>query len=158
MRTSFFRDPAAPSMSAGRSDAEQFVAAEDVQREVAVPLIVAVEESSELFPVQRVVGGVQIQHDLVRRALMGLKEDVHEEVQYRPAVHGDLLVAAVPSSPTGVSSRRLSVLLPARGLPWSCEPRPVLAEGVLLADEGSQERIVRRVVVVVEILVSSAKP
>ena len=43
--------------------AEQVIAAEDVQRKIAVVLVVAVEEAAELMAVDRVVGGVEVEHD-----------------------------------------------------------------------------------------------
>jgi hypothetical protein len=46
--------------------------AEDVERQVAVAVVVAVEEPPFLVAVQRVVGGVEIDHDLFGRSLTGL--------------------------------------------------------------------------------------
>ena len=36
------------------------------------------EETPFLLPVQRIVGGIQIQNDFFRRLLVGLKEDFHQ--------------------------------------------------------------------------------
>jgi hypothetical protein len=45
---------------------EQVPAAEDVERQVAVAIIVAVEEAAFLMPMDRVVGRVQVQDDVAR--------------------------------------------------------------------------------------------
>ena len=48
--------------------AQQMLTAEDVQRQVAVVVVVAVKEATFLMPVQRIIGGIQIQDDLARAA------------------------------------------------------------------------------------------
>jgi predicted ATP-dependent protease len=50
--------------------AQQLVAREDIQRQIAVAAVVAVEEALRLMAVKRNVGGVQVQHDLFRRTAM----------------------------------------------------------------------------------------
>ncbi len=72
--------------------------------------VVAVEEPALLAAVQRVVGGVEIEHDLRRRGGMGLQEQVH---QHSPA--------AASGTP---SSRRFSVLIPPAHAPG---PAPAAA-------------------------------
>jgi hypothetical protein len=49
--------------------AQQLLAAEHVQRQVAVAVVVAVEEAALLLAVQRVVGGVEVQHQFLGRDL-----------------------------------------------------------------------------------------
>jgi len=49
--------------------AQQLLTAEHVQRQVAVAVVVAVEEASLLLAVQRVVGGVEVQHQFLGRLL-----------------------------------------------------------------------------------------
>ena len=46
---------------------QQVTAAEHVQRQIAVAVVIAVEEPPFLMPVQRIVGGVEIKNDLPRR-------------------------------------------------------------------------------------------
>ena len=53
---------------------QQMTAAEDVQRQVAIAIIVAVEEPPFLVPVQRIVGGVEIEDDLLGRSPVGIQE------------------------------------------------------------------------------------
>ena len=44
--------------------AQQLVTGKDVQRQIAVAVVIAVEEPLRLMAVQRDIGGIQIQHDL----------------------------------------------------------------------------------------------
>ena len=60
---------------------------------MAVAVVVAVEEPPLLMPVQRVVGGVEVEHDLLRRALVGVEKQVDEQRLDRGAVVGDPAVA-----------------------------------------------------------------
>src|SRR5947209_12375485 len=48
--------------------AQQMIAREDVQRQIAVMAIVAVKEASFLFAVEWIVAGIQIEHHLRRRS------------------------------------------------------------------------------------------
>ena len=43
---------------------QQLVTGEDIQRQIAVAVVVAVEEPLRLMAVERDVGGVQVEHDL----------------------------------------------------------------------------------------------
>ena len=50
---------------------QQLVAAEDVQRQEAVVVVVAVEEAPLLVAVHGVVGGVEVEDQVLRRARRG---------------------------------------------------------------------------------------
>ena len=50
--------------------------AKNVERQVAVATVVAVEEPPFLFPMQRIVGGVEIEDDLLRRRLCASRNSV----------------------------------------------------------------------------------
>jgi hypothetical protein len=59
---------------------QQKRSAEDAQREIAIVTVIALEETSFLLPVQRIVGSVgsvEIQNDFVRRLPVGFQEDLH---------------------------------------------------------------------------------
>ena len=58
---------------------EQRVAAEDVQGEVAIAIVEAVEEATFLFAVDWIVGGVEVEDDLFERFGMSTKELVDEK-------------------------------------------------------------------------------
>ena len=60
--------------------------------------VVAMEEAPFLLPVQRIVGGIQIQNDFFRRFLVGLQEDLHQQAIYSGSViQHDLFVALLPT-------------------------------------------------------------
>ena len=52
--------------------------AEDVERQIAVAVVVAVEEPTFLVPVQRIVGRIEVEHDLLRRLGVGVEKQVDE--------------------------------------------------------------------------------
>ena len=58
-------------------------------------IIVTVEEAAELVAVDRIVGGVEVEHDPVGRSAVGLEEEGHEEAFDIVGAAGDLLVPAV---------------------------------------------------------------
>ena len=70
------------------------IAAEHVERQVAVAVVIAVEETALLAPVQGIVGGVQVQGDPLRRPPVGVQEQIDEQgLDGRPVV-ADPVVAA----------------------------------------------------------------
>jgi len=71
---------------------------------------------------QRRVGGIQVQHDLARCARMRFQKEVDQQFVERFGGIVDLVVAFRAGEPTGVSSKRFSVLLPASGSPKSFFP------------------------------------
>jgi hypothetical protein len=68
-------------------------AGEDVQRQVAVFVVVAVKEAPLLLAVQFHVGGVQVEHDLLRRRLEGLQKHCDQQRVQAVLPVRDLLVA-----------------------------------------------------------------
>ena len=67
---------------------QQMPAAEDVERQIAVAVVIAVEEAPFLMAVQRVVGGVEIEDDLLRRAAVRLQKQIDEQRLDRRRDHG----------------------------------------------------------------------
>lgn len=49
--------------------AQQVLAAEHIQWQIAVAVVIAMKEAAFLLAVQRVVGGVEVQHEFFGRAL-----------------------------------------------------------------------------------------
>ena len=72
---------------------QQLLAAEHVERQIAVAVVVAVEEPSLLPAVHRIIGGVEIEHQLLGRLRVRVEEEVHEQRLDRRAVVGDPAVA-----------------------------------------------------------------
>src|ERR1700730_2168683 len=55
---------------------QQMPAAEHIERQIAVVVVIAVEKTAFLMAVQRVVGGVKVEGDLRRRCRMGVEKDI----------------------------------------------------------------------------------
>ncbi len=72
--------------------AQQMLPREDVQREITVVAVVTVKEPAFLLAMDRVVGRIQIQHDLLGRRFVGLHEGIHHPAVDPVRVHRDLLV------------------------------------------------------------------
>ena len=123
-------------------------AAEDVERQVAVAVAVAVEEPPLLVAVDRVVCGVEVEHDLLRRALVGVEEQLHEQCLDRRAIMGDPAVAA---------GCRRAVLEPVqRALAGERRAAPV--PRLEPAERHPEHRIVAQPVVVDQVLVAERDP
>ena len=101
-------------------------AAEHVERQVAVAVVIAVKEPAFLVAVQRVVGRVEVEHDLARRFLMGVEKQLDEQPLDRRSIVVDLVIARRPFVWPGACSRRFSVLLLASGE----GPRPSRSNGL----------------------------
>jgi len=125
-------------VGAPQPSAQQVRAAEDIERQVAVAAVVAVEEAALLLPMERIVGRVQVQDDLLRGLLMSRQKNLDQK-----AVHGFGIDRDLPylSWATAPHSSRFKVLLPASGLPRSCSWRRSLPVGsalpTIVASKGS---------------------
>src|SRR3984893_4440649 len=69
-------------------------AAEDVERQVAVAVVITVEEALLLMPVQGVVSGVEIEDDLLWRRGVRFEEEVDEQAFDLCPVIADLVIAS----------------------------------------------------------------
>ena len=67
---------------------QQMPAAEDVERQVAVAVVIAVEEPAFLMAMQRIVGRIEIEHDLPWRLRVRLEEQIDEHGLDRPPGRG----------------------------------------------------------------------
>jgi hypothetical protein len=83
----------AVGIGAAQAGDEQVLAAEDIEREVAVVAVVAVEEAAFLMTVDGVVGRVEIEDDLLGRVGVRLQEQLDEEPLDRRLVMRDLVIA-----------------------------------------------------------------
>ena len=57
--------------------------------------VISMKESPFLVPVHRIVGRVQVEHDLGRRRGVRLQKNLHQQTVHRLRVEGNLLVALV---------------------------------------------------------------
>ena len=67
-------------------------AAEDVERQIAVAVVVTVEVPTLLLAVERIVGGVEVDLDADRRLAMGIEKDIDKQPLDRRAVVIELVV------------------------------------------------------------------
>ena len=120
-------------------------AAEHVERQIAPAVVVAVEEPALLVAVQRIVGGVKVENDLLGRRAVRLQEDIDEDALQRLRVVTDLMVA-VAALPRRVF-QPVDRALPRQG-------RAILALRLQLVGEQRQHRITAKDIVVVDVLVA----
>ena len=78
-RDLFNRPGAGIDVGAPQLGGQEMPAAEDVKRQIAVAVVVAVEEAAFLVAVQRIVGGVEIEDDLLGRPPCAVQEQTHEQ-------------------------------------------------------------------------------
>src|SRR5437588_8026437 len=113
-------------------------AAEDVQRQIAIAIVVAVKEPTLLMPVQRIVGGSEIGDDLLWRMVVRLHEQIDKQRLDPGAVPGDPMIAgrlyAAPLEPVECA--------------LAGQRRTILATGRQLAGQHRHGRVVAQLVVV----------
>ena len=141
----------APSLPATNSHtsagpAWQVPAAEHIERQIAVFVVVCVIEAALLHAVQRDVGIVEIEHDLARRPLMRLKEEIDQ--QRIDLYWSQSIFLYFSLCRSGVCSTRLSVLLPAKASQFE------RSTGGQLPGQRLEYWILAQLVVVVEVLIA----
>src|SRR3984893_3393309 len=74
-------DAAGTRVDVGRAQfgRQQMPAAEHIERQIAIIVVIAMKEALFLVPVQRVVGGVEIKDDLRRDRGMGVEKEIDEQ-------------------------------------------------------------------------------
>ena len=107
---------------------------------------------------QRVVGGVQVQHDAVGRLLVCLQEQIDQQSIHRLTLHHDLLVAlGLPGLSPG-QLQSVQCALARQRLARVALPHTMLARDIGLAHQRRQQRVATQVVVIVEILIPQRQP
>ena len=76
-------------------------AAEDVEREIAVAVVVAVEVSTFLVAVERIISGVEVNDNAHRRLAMSFQEQIDEQPLDGSTIVVELVVA-VPTDLRGM--------------------------------------------------------
>ena len=119
-------------------------AAEHVERQIAVAVVIAVEEATLLMPVQRVVGGVEIEDDLFGRAAMGLHEQVDQQAFDHLRIMADLVIAG---------RQRPAQLEPVQRR-LARHRRTILTPGFELAGEDRHHRVMAELIVVDQVFIA----
>ena len=124
---------------------EQMPASEDVERQITVAVVVAVEMPALLLAVDGIVRGVQVDDHARGAFSVGLQTERHEQRRNGGLVVGDLVI--------GIAADLGGVLQPVeRRLPR--ERRAVRPLGGELARQHLQHGIVPQMVVIVDVLVA----
>ena len=127
---------------------QQMAPAEHVERQVAVAVVIAVEEPPLLLAVHRIVGRIEIKDDLVRCSLVRLQEQVDEQPLDGHRIVTDLVIARrLQAAQLQPVERRLAG-----------HRRAILASRLELARQHRHQRIVAQFVVVVQILIAKRDP
>ena len=119
-------------------------AAEHIQRQIAVAIVITVKEPAFLMAMQRVVGGVEVEHDLPGRPCVRLEEQVDEQGLDRRRVVADLVVAG----------RDLARQFEAVERRLARRRRAVAAPSLELARQHRHQRVVTKLVVIVQVFVA----
>jgi hypothetical protein len=127
---------------------QQMAAAEHVERQVAVAVVITVEEPPLLLAVQRIIGRIEVENDPPRRTLMGLYKQVDQKILDRHRIMADFVVAR---------RRKLAQFQPVQRR-LAGNRGAILAPRRELARQYRHHRIVPQLVVVVEILVAERDP
>jgi hypothetical protein len=123
-------------------------AAEHIERQITVAIVVAMEEAAFLMAVQRIVGGVEVEHDLGRRRCVGFEEQVHQQALDCRAIVGDLVIAR------GRGARQFQPVQRR----FARHRRAVPPLRRKLAGQQRHDRIAAQRVVVVQILIAQGQP
>ena len=110
-------------------------------------------QNPNLVAVQRIVAGIQVENDLLRRLGRELQEGLDEElVDFRVAGR-DLLVATLHAGPRRRQLQAVECALAGQRRAAVARTRSIFARQVLPSNRHSQRRITPQLLVVVEILV-----
>lgn len=91
---------------------QKMATAEHIKRQIATAVVIAVEKTPLLRPVNRIVRRVEIQDNILRNPVVRLHEQRHEQILDRRTVMHDLPAPGRTHTP---SSSRFSVDFPATG-------------------------------------------
>jgi hypothetical protein len=127
---------------------QQMRAAEDVQRQIAVAVIIAVKEAALLMSVQGVVGGIEIENDLRWRVLVRFHEQIDKQ---------GFDLGPIPGDPVVALQLRSAQLQPVERR-FAGQRRTIIAAGRQFARQHRHRRVVAQLVVVIQIFVAQRNP
>ena len=120
--------------------------------------VVAVEKALFLMAVQRVVGGVEIEHDALGLARLRLNVEIGQQPLHRARVENDLLVTALRAGVGRGPFEAVEGALAGAGVAAVLGSAALFAFEVLLAAEQGQQRVGTQLIVIVEVLVTQRQP
>src|SRR6516162_9377159 len=118
--------------------------AEDIEWQIAVAVVIGIEEAPLLHAMQRIVRRIEVEDDLLGRPRMRLQKHIDQQIPDRHWIVTDLVVA-----------RRLQLaqLQPVERR-FARHRRALLALGRKLARQNRHHRVVAQLVMIVEVLVA----
>jgi hypothetical protein len=135
---------------------KQMIAAENVKRQVTILLVIALEKAAELIAVDGVVGGVEVENDLLRRRRMGFDKEVGQNLFHVGEVGRDLFVAAVFIGPWRREFQPVERTLAGQRLAAITFSHAILTAGIEFSGQHGHQRIVSQLVVIGEVFVSQS--
>jgi hypothetical protein len=133
------------------------IAAEHIQWQIAVAVVVTVKESPFLPAVQRVVGGVKVQDQNPGRLLRRAEEGTYKVLLQLVHLSDDLFVPRPIAQQATGCFQTVERALSRQGLAAISLAPSVLAFQILLATKKSQKRIGSKQIMIVEIFVSKTQ-
>ena len=115
------------------------------------------EETPLLLPMQRVIGRIQIEYDLLGGLLMRLEKEVHHEGVDLARIQADLLVAAGSIRIERSQLQSIQRALASQSLAPVPAPLSLLPLQVALASHKAEERVMAEIVMVIQVLVPASQ-
>ena len=134
--------------------AQQMLATEDVQRQIAVVTVVAMEEPPFLVPVQPVVGCIQVQPYLARRPTIRFHKELDQQLIEGPRTRGDTLVAIVGRCLRVAEFHAVQGTRTRQGIAAVTLTEALVTRHIPLADQQRQDCITPQVAVVTQVFVA----
>ena len=131
--------------------------ARDVQRKIAVAPVVAVEETTLLVSMQRVIGRVEVQHHLFGR-LRVLDKQIDQQRIKRFAVRDDFLVPVLGGRLRLPQLQTVQRARPRQRMTAVALTHPSFPPHILALQRQRQHAVVAKPVVIIEILVAQGHP
>ena len=117
---------------------------ENIQRQVAIAVVVAVKEAPLLVPVQGIVGGVEVENDPLRRRLVRFQEQIDKQ---------PLDLGPVPGDPVIAGQLRPAPLHPVERR-FAGQRRTILAARRQLAGQHRHCRVVAQLVMIDQVFIA----
>lgn len=134
------------------------IAAENVKRQKAVRLVIPVKEAAELIAVNRIVGGIEVENDLVGRRIVSLKKQCDKELFDRLLIQFDLAVAALRRCSDERGFNAMQRAFPGQWLASIRLTSSILPRGIGLADDRRKQLIRSQFIMVIQIFVPLDQP
>jgi len=131
---------------------ERNVTAKAVQRQVAVGPIKAVKISPFLFAMERIIGGIKIQHDLAAFTCNGFDSTLEEQLFDLIGLGLDFVVSLVDGLSTQLQT--IKHRMSGQRFAFIALQKPIASQRIAFAADQCLQRIASQVVMIIEIFVA----